>query len=754
LLDRRPPGASEKRLHRQGVPTEVRYLSAGVLAVLSLVVLCLGAARYQAAQPSFSDQDLAWYKDTGQQIELFGVVTEPPDVRDTHIQLLISTEQIVWADGSTREIEGRVLTYLPTGGEWRYGDRLRLWGQLQTPPDGEDFSYQAYLARQGVYSYMPYASAVLIERDAGNRFLQRVFAFREKGLRLIYQYLPDPEASLLAGIVLGVESGIPQDVDQAFKDTGTTHIIAISGFNITIVAGLFSILFGRLMGPRRGAVAAVIAISLYTVLVGADAAVVRAAIMGGLSLFAGQIGRRQHGLNSLGVTAGLMLLFNPMLLWDVGFQLSFAATLGLIVYAGPWEQAFESWLSGKVTPNQARRLTGPVSEFVLLTLAAQMTTLPLVIYHFQRLSLVSLPANIAILPAQPPVMVLGGLAVLFGAIFNPLGQGLAYAVWPFTAYTIRVVEWFARWDGGVRVLGRVSPLLVAGFYLLLLLLTVYWGPFKERVSKNLRPALVLSSLTVAAVLIWQAALSQPDGQLHLTLLDVGNGEAVLVQTPEGRNVLIGGGESASRLSEGLGRSLPLFNRRLDLLVVAGTQSDQLNALPTVLPRYVPAQVWWAGEQESSRPGRQLYAWLREAQIPIQGIISGQVLDMGSGVELQAVDLSEEGAVLHLSWGKFDCLLPLGGAGEFFSNLENAALSQNLSALLLADGGAIDSNPPEWLSQTRPQVVLISVDALNRGGLPDEETLQALGSTTILRTDLNGSVELVTDGEQLWVFSEK
>lgn len=750
----RLPGLS-RSVRPDEQPTEGQpQLANSVLVVLCLISLFLGAARYQAAQPTFSEADLAWYNDSGRSVEVVALINEPPDVRDSHIQLVLTAEQIVMPNGSRMAVGGQLLAYLPTGGQWQYGDRLRIRGELHNPPEGEDFSYKAFLARQGVFSYMPYASASLLEQHAGNRFLQAVYAFRETGLRLITGYLPDPEAALLCGIVLGVESGIPQDVDQAFKDTGTTHVIAISGFNITIVASFISIFFGRVLGPRRGAVAALIAISLYTIMVGGDAAVVRAAVMGGLSLFARQVGRQQHGLNSLALTAGVMLLFNPMLLWDIGFQLSFAATLGLILYAGPWEQSFESWLAGKLSPETARRLTGPVSDYLLLTLAAQLTTLPLIITHFGRLSLVSLPANIAILPAQPPVMVLGGLAVLTGAAFKPLGQVLAYAVWPFTAYTIRVVEWFADWDGGVRLLGQVNPWMAAGFYLLLGLLTVYWQPFREMLRRNLRPVLVLAVLSLAVVLVWQAVLSRPDGDLHLKVLDVGGGEAVLIQTPEGRFVLIGGGQSASRLSEGLGRWLPLFQRQLDVLVVGGTRSDQINALPAVLPRYLPAQVWWAGEPQASRPARQLHAWLQQEQIATGEILPGQVLDLGSGVELQALGFSQEGAVLLLSWREFNFLLPLAGMQEFWQSPQGKAFHHPLSALLLAHGGESESNPPDWLAQSHPQVALISVDALNRGGLPDEETLLALGGTTVLRTDLNGSVELVTDGAQLWVYAEK
>ena len=163
----------------------------------------------------------------------------------------------------------------------------------------------------------------------------------------------------MAGILLGVETGIPRPVQEAFKDTGTSHIIAISGFNITILSGMLATGFGRWLGPRGGGVAAGVGITAYTILVGADAAVVRAAIMGGLSLFARQVGRRQAGLNSLAFCAAMMALFTPKILWDVGFQLSFAATLGLVLYADPLTGAFIRWSTRFLPEAMANRLAGP-----------------------------------------------------------------------------------------------------------------------------------------------------------------------------------------------------------------------------------------------------------------------------------------------------------------------------------------------------------------------------------------------------------
>ena len=159
----------------------------------------------------------------------------------------------------------------------------------------------------------------------GNFLLSWIYAYKAHALETVYRLWPDPEASLLAGILLGDESGIPDKVDQAFRDTGTSHIIVISGFNITIIAALLVGLFSRIFGSgefgvRRAAIFALLGIAVYTILVGADAAVVRAAIMGGLSLFATLLGRRQTGLNTLGQVAAAMAAFNPQVLWNIGFQ--------------------------------------------------------------------------------------------------------------------------------------------------------------------------------------------------------------------------------------------------------------------------------------------------------------------------------------------------------------------------------------------------------------------------------------------------
>src|SRR5690242_10483899 len=450
-------------------------------AFVLLTALCLGAARYQISVPRFNAFHIAFYNDREYDLLITGTLAEPPDYRDNYTNLRVQVKAVNTGDREL-PVSGLILVRASNNQVFHYGDIIRLRGKLKTPPENEDFSYRDYLAAQHIHSYMPNAELTILPGKGGNPFSRAMYALKDKSLNNIYRLFPDPESSLLAGILLGVDTGLTAKLQQAFKDTGTAHIIAISGFNISIIAGLFVTFFSKFLGPRRGAILAIIGIVFYTLLVGADAAVVRAALMGSLALFARQVGRRQFALNTLLVVALLMCIWNPLYIWDVGFQLSFFATLGLILYADPFSQFANRIITRYFPASAAEKSAELFSEFVLLTLAAQVTTIPIMAYQFQRISLVSFIANPFILPPQPAVMILGGFAVLLSLIWFPLGQIAAWAAWPFVIYTIRMVELFDGIPHGTIILGEMSIWFVIFFYAALFAVTFGWSQIREGAS--------------------------------------------------------------------------------------------------------------------------------------------------------------------------------------------------------------------------------------------------------------------------------
>jgi len=724
-----------------------------------LLSLSLGALRYTHSLPNLNNPNfIAWYNQQEGTTILEGVLIEPPDLRDWYANLRVEIDQLRPPGKATFvPVHGLVLARVYPQDKWQYGDRLQLEGELQAPPEFEDFSYRDYLARQNVYSYLPKAQVKLLMHNQGNRIMALIYTFKERAIETVYKLYPDPEASLLAGILLGVETGIPEPVRTAFNDTGTAHIIAISGFNITILAGLFTATFNRLLGRWRGAVATTAAIGVYTMLVGADATVVRAALMGGLTVFAVQLGRRQNGLNSLAFVAAVMALFNPLVLWDVGFQLSFAATLGLVLYAGPLTTWFTNFANRFVSLSTAQRLAGWVGEYLFFTLAAQLTTLPLIAYYFKRLSLVSLIANPVILPVQPPLMVLGGLAVLLGLVYLPLGQITAYLAWPFVVFTIRAVEVFNHLQGGAWVLGKVALPILLVFYALLFLVT-FAGQRFSKLFGLFKPGLALVALGSITLLVWRATLAAPDGRLHLYVLDVSrgssSGEALLLQSPSGRYLLIDGGPSSSLLSDALGRRLPLLHRQLDWVIIAGTKENQIAALSRVLERYPPSNVLWSETITQTNSARYLKESLAQWNVRVIPTQAGQILDLGSGASLRVLATSEWGATLLVEWDNFRALLPVGLDFNTLYDFQNDPSMTPVTAFTLVDRGRASLNPPEWIATLHPQVVLLSVSAGDWNRFPPPETLHALQGYTLLRTDRNGWIHLSTDGKQFWVEVEK
>ncbi len=717
------------------------------LVFLSLAAFCLGAARYQQALPVLDERHIAWYNDRPQEVVLTGFVVEPPDVRDAYANLRVEAEWLDIGDNGKVPVHGQVLARVDSADDLTYGAAIRLRGHLVTPPQSEEFSYREYLSLQGVYSMMNDAEATDLHLFAGNNVLARLYALKQVSFRRLYRIFPDPEASLLAGILLGNDNGLPYSLQQAFKDTGTAHIIAISGFNIAIIAGLLVAVFSRFLGRQRGGLVAALGVALYTILVGAAASVVRAAIMGVLGMYAHQVGRRTGGLNILLFTAAVMCAITPFALWDVGFQLSFAATLGLILYAAPLQEWASRQLARRTTVSLAQHLARQLAEYLLFTLAAQVTTLPVTMYHFQRLSLVSFLANPFILPAQPPVMVLGGLALLGSLLWLPIGQVLAYLAWPFPAYTIRMVEFFARFPHGVVDLGEFSFWLFIGFYVLLFGATFCPPRIRSKWKIVLSPALLLATLSIAVFLTWSAVARMPDGRWHVTILNVGSADAILIQTPDGRTVLINGGESPSRLSDMLGRRLSPMRRKIDWLVVASPQENQIAALPRLLERYPPDAVLWAGRRAASSAASRVERQLIEMQTPIHYAVVGGGLDLGNGGRLEVVDITPRGAVLLLSQGNFRALLPIGADLETLSRLEYGKKIGGVSVLLLADSGNVLLNPPEWIAALYPQIVLLSVAAGDPNGLPSPQTIKNVEGYTLLRTDVNGWIEIVSDGVQ-------
>lgn len=734
--------------HRLKKWTRSEYRLPG--AILAAVFF-VGGWRYTAAQPVVTPGHVAFYNDRGT-VQVIGRIIQPPDNRDNQTNLTLQVESLLlvddsWMQVSSEEVMGIILLQVKPGNEWAYGDRLGVTGQLQTPFESVDFSYREYLARKGILSLMPYARVDWIERDQGNPIKAFLVNLQTRGYETVQMLFPSPESDLLAGILLGHDQGLSPDLQAAFRRTGTTHIIAISGFNIAILAGLFSGISTRLLGHKWGAVTTIGAITGYTILVGGDAAVVRAAIMGALGVWGGIFGRRQNGLNSLGLAGLGMVLINPNIPWDLGFQLSVTATLGLVLYAQPLEERFIKFATRWTSEERAQMLVGPVSEFFLFSLAAQVMTLPIVAYHFGGVSWLAMIANPLILPPQSLVMILGGVTLLTGMALPGLGQVMAMITLPFVSYTIRMVTWLAHLPGGDLVLPDFHPLWLIVFYALLFVFTLL--PREQRsnlLGKVVSHQTATLILTGLVIFVWNRVLTIPDGNLHLTLLD--SEGTVLLQTPGGNTVLVGGGSSPSHLNQVLGQMLPPHDYALNLLIVGSPTRDDLNGLTGVLKRIPVEMVLWGIDLEANQTTATVHALLVENGASRQSMQAGQSIDLGDGIILSVLRVGERGSVLWLEWGNFSALLPTGKAEDRWLEVPESP-----DVLLLKDGLNAKNLPLWQINLWSPTVILLPLEESEMPLQGEHELVRLLAGYPVVDTLDQGWVRVSTDGKQIWVESE-
>jgi competence protein ComEC len=747
------------------------------LASFAVLALLLAAVVYQTDLPDLQDPTfVAHYNDSGW-VTMEGTVSGYPDVRDTWTYLEFSADSLE-TEQELRQIHGTVRVRVPRFPEYNFGDRLRVSGFLQTPVQFPDFSYRDYLKRKGMYSTVYYPKTELLASETGGPIRDAIFALKDRARDLIARLMPDPEASLLQGILLGIQSGIPRGLYEDYNTTGTSHILVVSGFNITIVSGVFVLVFSHLLGRRRACWFAFAGIVFYVLLVGADPAVVRAGIMGALFVTAIYLGRRSTAYVSLLAVAVVLTALNPQALWDISFQLSFAATLSLILFSPVLERLVGTGLQRVASPDRAQQAVNALREGFIATLAALVLTIPLVVVHFGRLSLVAPLANLLILAVQQPIMILGGIATLIGLVpaLEPVAQVVAWIPWLFLNYTTAVVRWMASWPFASLAVSRAS----AGWFLLgygFILGTIWFLGTKrsqlheiwQRSSGGWSAKLTIGTPMVAALLIWLAVLQLPDGRLHVAFLDVGQGDAVLITTPDGRQVLVDGGPSPVALTYALGKEMPFWDRSMDLIVLTHSDADHITGLQEVLERFHVDNWLENGYPDDDIVYAKCQSLLNNAGVARHIALAGDRYDLGQGLTLEVLhpprdrmpgadaSANDTSIVVRLQWNEASVLL----TGDIEAKAESLLLQSGTSLasdlLKVAHHGSNGSSTVEFLQAVSPSYAVISAGSENRFGHPHQDVLErltALEQVQVLRTDQHGTIELSTDGRQWELRTER
>ncbi|KQO17683.1 ComEC/Rec2 family competence protein [Paenibacillus sp. Leaf72] len=759
--------------------------------------------------------------------------------------------------GSPRQLGGeRMLVQLrleeqpqqEVAAAWRRGDVVDVKGQLAQPAGPANrggFDYRRYLSSQKIHWLLQATGTGAIDIAPGPPWtaaalLGRVDTVRAWLAARLSSMYPGMQAGYMQGLVLGITDDLDPSLMQQFARLGLTHILAISGLHVAVfLYGLGLILRLCRMTRERLLLTLVFAVPFYVLLSGASPSVVRAGVMSMLGLLAARMHKLKDGLHILAAAAVIMLALNPFYLENVSFQLSFIVTLGLILGVPPVRRAMPHWKRGKA-----------LLDLIAVSVVAQAVSFPVSIYYFNQFHLLSLPANLLLVPfISFIIMPLGGAALFIHMAWPTGGKLLAWVSvyandwtfwlvdWLATADLFRTIWatpplwWIAAWYGALALLFRSLPVrelsdargqgpesehsnLAAGhengeletqpLYELsaihrkgsITAPSKFSGGFADFSYASAAKALLFHGSFFSAVLIvlallffaYHPDLFDHDGRVHV--LDIGQGDAIYVRTPEGKHLLIDGGGTVSFRKAGeewrarkdpfeVGKKViaPLLMKRgvhqLDLLVVSHLDSDHIRGLKAVMDSIPVKGLLWNGSVKHSPDAEELLAYAVQHEIPMYRAEAGQEREMGKNTSLNVLwppavnqtegssvsnmeikeleEQNEASVVLYLTMKNYTFLL----TGDIGFDTEErllalmdenpafyAACCANVDVLKVAHHGSRYSTAANWLERWQPLSAAISAGATNSYGHPHGDVLGRLkaAGTEVRRTDQDGEIE--------------
>jgi len=664
------------------------------------------------------------------------------------------------------------------------GDRIGLSGRIRPPPEDD---YGAYLGRIGAVGTLR-ADGLEVLPATGSLGGQ-LEGLRRAAADGLDRSIPEPEAGLAAGVLIGLRDRVDRDLAAAFTTAGASHVVAISGWNIAIVASTLAALATGLQ-QRRRAILTAVAIVLYVAFVGPSASVVRAGVMAGVALLARELGRPGTAAAALGWAVAGLLLVDPAWIDDAGFRLSVLATAGIIA----WGASLTERLSGTV-PGRLRRW---LAEILGVSLAAQAATTPIVLLEFGRLSLVAPAVNLIVVPLVPPAMAAGALALGAG-LLTGLGLPSLVAVlvglpaWALYATMVAAVRLGAGLPMASVELGPPWDAISAAASLFAILAVARWGgrplgaravaraavgrgPASAGVAGSGRrsgrglsnrghraTAIALAGSIVGLALV---VAHRPDGVARVVVIDVGQGDGILVEGGRGGRMVVDGGPDPGRLLIALDERLPPWDRRIDVLVLTHPHEDHVAGLALLLQRYRVGRVYEPG-MLGPGPGYDAWASVLADGGPPRGRLSTgdqltldtirfrvlwpdasrvpeQPSDTGTGINNVSIVLLGEVA------GRRFLL-----AGDIEEGVDPELLARGLppvDLLKVAHHGSGTASTREFLEAARPSVAVVSSGAGNPYGHPAPATLERLDEVAgrTYRTDSDGTVEVAIAGDGLRV----
>jgi competence protein ComEC len=699
-----------------------------VAAALALVGIVALGAWWGGVREARIDRSLLLRLPPGT-IELTGTLRADPGASAFGWSAVVVASEVRW-DGGAATVHEPVWVNGDERPAMVRGDRVVLRGGIRVP---DDPGFAASLRHRGIAATLS-ASEIVSTGPSANPLLRATQAVRAFVARSIDRLFPPAEAGLLMGLVLGDDSRLDAGLARDFHAAGLGHLLVVSGENVAMVLApilSLAVLLGLTRWPRFLLCVGVVA--FFVLLTGGEPSVMRAGVMATIALLGTLMGRPRDAGSVLASAVLILIVLDPGLIWEIGFQLSVVATAGMVALASPLAE-------------RVAFLPRPVALAGAATLAAQLAVTPLLLFHFHAVPGVTVPANLLAFPAVSPALLLGIAAAALGLVLMPAARLVAFLAIVPMRYLEVVADRLAKAPIAAVTSWSGLPVLVVGAAVVVA--AAWWLRSGRQVP---RPA-ARAALVAFPLLLWATALGTgPPSGLVVRFFDVRQGDAALISTPEGANVLIDGGPDEEQVATYLAA---LGIKRLDVVVASHPHADHIIGLPTVLARIPVGIVLQPGCDGSSQIQVDLDRAIADEHVPVRTPRAGATFTVGalrldvlspdrcwSGTES---DTNNDALVLRATYGPDTILLATEPEEPAQEWLLEEGVSLQASVLKVPHHGAATS-VPAFFEAVDADIAVVSVGE-NDYGHPVPAILDAIAATgaAVWRTDEHGTVTVTFD----------
>jgi competence protein ComEC len=730
---------------------------------LAAALLLIAFLQYEGHTRFFPLHHIRYHRDLADPVIVQGKVASEPMIKGDDATLTLEAKAIDLGAGPLKTC-GRVrLTVKGFRGRPGFGDQIRLRGRLRAPQEARnpgEFDFRAYLARRSTHAVMSVPGSSILEVREGpvgwwTRMVRSVHQHLEG---MISRTMTGSSGALLRGVMLGQRRGLPREIAEAFSDSGVIHVLAVSGLHVGLIVGIFFSLFCALRLKEPAATLLTLAlIFLYMHVVDLRPSVVRATIMASVVMLGRLLERESDLLNAIAFAGLVSLLWNPQFLFELGFQLSFVATFSIVYLHGRLKELLFPFLKA-THPSWLRW----VCSGLLVSLSAQLGTLPIIATHFQKIPVISVVANLLVVPLIGLGVALGFTTAIVGLASMGLAKLYAAANWLLLSGLIKLVRLAAALPWAYLNVPQPDTKSMGLYYALLLM-----GANIKR-SLAARRAFLFGSLILLNLLVWGQALEGPE---HLTLLffDVGQGDAALIRFPNRRTMLVDGGDRTLRYDCGQRIVCPYLRRvgisRLDMVMLSHADNDHVGGLLSVLEELPVGMVLDSGAKHLSASYGRFLELADESPSIYRQVMAGDRVQICPGVNVTVLHptaefISQDGdapfglnnasVVLKIQYGTISFLL----TGDIEQEAEEVLLHRDegvaATVVKVPHHGSETSSTEAFVQAVRPWVAVISVGRQNKFGHPSRGVLQRYQrvGASVYRTDGDGAVLVQTDGRKL------